>query len=164
MKIRISQLQEGHHSLSLLEGAQSLGLTDTERFDHDVQVAIEIDKRGRNLFIHEIVHTNARFQCDRCLEPFSRDLDSDFRVTYSSDPEFVRLDEDIRLIPPDQAEIDISEDVRETVLLAIPIKLLCKEDCKGLCPHCGANLNFETCTCPGPQLDPRWEALKKLME
>jgi len=82
---------------------------------------------------------------------------------YTSDTEFLELDEDIRYVAPEQSEIDITEDIRETVLLAIPIKLLCKHDCKGLCPHCGANLNVESCTCAEEMIDPRWEALKKLL-
>ena len=164
MKIRISQLAEGHHTIKATESPRLLGLEDAERYNQNVDVIVEIDKRGSTLYIQEIIHTVARFQCDRCLEQFSQQLDSDFRVVYSSDRAFVELDEDIRFLTPDQGEIDISEDIRETILLSVPIKLLCRSDCKGLCPQCGANLNSESCTCQGPQVDPRWEALKKLMK
>ena len=57
------------------------------------------------------------------------------------------------------------EDVlREQVLLALPLKAICRDDCRGLCPHCGRNLNHEQCTCAEPIEDPRWSALKDLRE
>ncbi len=163
MKIRISQMEEGHHTFVESENPQAIGLEDESRFSRDVDVRVEVDKRGKNYYIQQIVHTKARFECDRCLEPFVKDLDAEYRVVYTSDTEFLELDEDIRYVAPEQSEIDITEDIRETVLLAIPIKLLCKHDCKGLCPHCGANLNVESCTCAEEMIDPRWEALKKLL-
>ena len=73
-----------------------------------------------------------------------------------------------------QAETEISyyqgdglllEDVlREQVLLALPLRAVCREDCKGLCPHCGKNLNLEQCNCAEPLEDPRWSVLKDLKE
>ena len=64
-----------------------------------------------------------------------------------------------------QGEGVLLEDVlREQVLLAAPLKAICREDCRGLCPHCGRNLNLEQCTCAEPIEDPRWEALKGLRE
>src|SRR5207244_12287968 len=55
------------------------------------------------------------------------------------------------------------EDVlREQVLLAVPVKAICREECKGLCPHCGRNLNLEQCSCAEPVEDPRWAALKDI--
>jgi uncharacterized protein len=56
----------------------------------------------------------------------------------------------------------LEDAVREQVLLAVPLKVICREDCKGLCPHCGANLNLEQCSCSEPVEDPRWTALKDL--
>jgi uncharacterized protein len=52
--------------------------------------------------------------------------------------------------------------VREQVLLAVPLKVICREDCKGLCPHCGANQNLERCSCSEPLEYPRWTALKDI--
>src|ERR1700683_5209006 len=56
----------------------------------------------------------------------------------------------------------LEDAVREQVLLAVPLKVICREDCKGLCPHCGTNLNLEQCSCSEPIEDPRWTALKDL--
>ena len=72
-------------------------------------------------------------------------------------------DEDVvTVIRSDQEYIDISKDVREYALLAIPMKNLCKEDCKGLCSHCGKDLNEGECGCTNEKIDPRWIALKNL--
>jgi uncharacterized protein len=60
--------------------------------------------------------------------------------------------------------LELEDVLREQVLLAVPIKQLCRETCKGLCPQCGKNLNRETCDCAAPQLDARWSALKDLKD
>lgn len=74
-------------------------------------------------------------------------------------------DEDVvTVIRKDQDFIDISNDVREYAMLAIPMKNLCKEDCKGLCPRCGKDLNTEQCSCETEKVDPRWLALKELLK
>jgi uncharacterized protein len=71
--------------------------------------------------------------------------------------------DDIHYIAPDTKEIDITGEIRDTVLLTLPMKVLCSEDCRGLCAGCGANLNSESCRCAAPPADPRWEALRKLL-
>ena len=69
---------------------------------------------------------------------------------------------ELQIVPPGFSVIDLSEDVRQTVLLSVPLKLLCTENCKGLCPLCGRNLNSGTCTCTQGAVDTRWEQLIKL--
>jgi len=56
----------------------------------------------------------------------------------------------------------LEDALREQVLLAVPLKVICHEDCSGLCPHCGKNLNVERCSCAEPVEDPRWSALKDI--
>jgi len=62
-----------------------------------------------------------------------------------------------------EGELDLGEIVREQLLLNIPMRPLCGESCKGLCPHCGANLNETTCGCEQKSIDPRMKALEKLL-
>jgi uncharacterized protein len=64
----------------------------------------------------------------------------------------------------DADKIDIKSDVREFALLSIPMKKLCKEDCKGLCYKCGKDLNKEQCTCSAEEIDPRWKPLMNLKD
>jgi uncharacterized protein len=71
---------------------------------------------------------------------------------------------EVQIIPQGASVLDLTEDVRQTILLSVPLKLLCSETCAGLCPRCGANLNTEVCTCSETLIDPRWEKLRSLQD
>ena len=79
-----------------------------------------------------------------------------------SDREFYDPDE-VQVVSPDVREIDIRDDLRQFLMLAVPQKLLCKESCAGLCPRCGRNLNRERCSCSVEEIDPRWDKLRGLL-
>lgn len=108
--------------------------------------------------------------CARCLEPVAQDVKREFELLYR--PLGIDAGREELSVTGAEAEIGyysgdglLLEDVlREQVLLAVPIKAICRQDCKGLCPHCGKNLNAETCSCAEPVEDPRWSALKDLRE
>jgi uncharacterized protein len=105
--------------------------------------------------------------CARCLEPVTHTVNWAFDLLYRP----VGVDRRAEEVSITEADTEIGyyegeglllEDVlREQVLLATPVKLVCREDCKGLCPHCGSNLNIEPCNCQHPG-DPRWAALGDL--
>ena len=114
--------------------------------------------------------TRIAVKCARCLEPVASDLESSFDLLYRP--------RGIEGRGPDtsisEAETEISfysgeglrlEDVlKEQVLLAVPLKALCREDCKGLCPGCGVNRNHERCACAPAAGDERWAALGKIRD
>jgi uncharacterized protein len=107
-------------------------------------------------------------QCARCLEPVRHDVNRQFELLYR--PLGADAGRDELSVTDAEAEIGyyqgkgiLLEDVlREQVLLALPLKTICRENCKGLCPQCGRNLNQEQCSCAIPVEDPRWEALKDI--
>ncbi len=99
--------------------------------------------------------------CDRCLDRFSRD--EAYCFTHVLVRELNEEDTD-EYILVENARLDLDELVRSDILLSIPTKLLCKDDCKGLCQSCGNNLNHTDCTCSRKECDPRLEALKKLLD
>jgi len=107
-------------------------------------------------------------QCARCLDPVKQDVAREFELLYR--PLGVDAGRDEISVTDAEAEIGyyqgqgiLLEDVlREQVLLALPLKVTCREDCKGLCPHCGRNLNQEQCSCAAQLEDPRWAALKEI--
>jgi uncharacterized protein len=109
-------------------------------------------------------------QCARCLEPVRQEVRRDFELLYR--PLGADAGRDELSVTDAEAEIGyyqgegiLLEDVlREQVLLALPLKITCREDCKGLCPHCGKNLNQEQCSCAAPLEDPRWAALKDIRD
>ena len=163
MKINISNLSEGVHEYKFEDEPFVIRLD--ERFSKTVFVNVELEKRRRQLFLAGHVKTIGRFACDRCLDDFDQGISFDYRMAYVLDKsDAVEFDQsEVTVISTSTNEIDISEDVRQYILLAVPLKLLCKEDCAGLCSTCGANFNRETCTCPKNDIDPRWEKLKKIV-
>ena len=108
--------------------------------------------------------------CARCLEPIHRDVAKNFELLYR--PQGSDAGKEELSVTAAEAEVGyyqgdglLLEDVlREQVLLAVPLKAICREDCKGLCPHCGRNLNQEQCNCAEAPEDPRWSALKEIRE
>lgn len=112
--------------------------------------------------------TQLNMACARCLEPVVQDVNRTFDLLYR--PLGVDAGRDELSVTRAEAEVSyyqgegllLEDAVREQVLLAVPLKAICREDCKGLCPHCGANLNVEQCSCAEPMEDPRWSALKDI--
>lgn len=106
--------------------------------------------------------------CARCLEPVAQDVARDFELLYR--PLGADAGRDELSVTDAEAEIGyyqgeglLLEDVlREQVLLTLPVKVTCSEDCKGLCPQCGMNLNQRQCSCATLVEDPRWSALKEI--
>jgi uncharacterized protein len=120
--------------------------------------------------IRLIGELTGRFEvsCARCLEPVPQEVSRSFDLLYRP----LGVDRRKEEVSISEAETEIGyyegeglelEDVlREQVLLAVPIKTVCRIDCKGLCPRCGQNLNEGSCTCQPQQEDPRWYALRDL--
>jgi uncharacterized protein len=125
------------------------------------QVIQDIRLRGR-------LSAKLELQCARCLEPVPQDVNREFELLYR--PLGVDAGRDELSVTDAEAEIGyyqgngiLLEDVlREQVLLALPLKVTCSEDCRGLCLHCGKNLNQEQCSCAVPMEDPRWAALREI--
>jgi uncharacterized protein len=109
-----------------------------------------------------------RVPCARCVEPVEIPLKADFDLIFR--PAAADTEATERSITAPETEIGyyledslLLEDVlREQVLLSLPVRTLCKPDCKGLCPRCGENRNSTACTCEEGPADPRWEALSGL--
>jgi uncharacterized protein len=112
--------------------------------------------------------TRLQLDCARCLDPVFRDVAHTFDLLYR--PQGADAGHEELSVTAAEAEVSyyqgeglLLEDVlREQVLLAAPLKAICREDCKGLCPHCGKNLNVEQCSCAEPLDDPRWATLKEI--
>lgn len=106
--------------------------------------------------------------CARCLEPVNTPLTGDFDLLFR--PENADAEAGERAITEDETEIGyyaksgllLEDVVREQVLLTLPGRTLCQADCKGICPHCGQNLNEADCSCVQTVVDPRWNALAGL--
>jgi DUF177 domain-containing protein len=114
--------------------------------------------------------TSVELACARCLEPVTREVQRKFELFYR--PRGVDAGREEISVTQAEAEIGyyvgegvLLEDIlREQILLELPLRVICREDCKGLCPHCGQNLNQGECKCTAPVPDVRWEALKGLKD
>lgn len=148
-------------------------LRQTSDLDAAGRAQLVEEHHGKHLIVQDIRVNGqlaATFQmaCARCLEPVSEKVQRAFDLLYRP----LGTDAGKAELSVTAAEAEISyyegdglllEDVlREQVLLAIPLKAICREDCKGLCPHCGRNLNNSACSCAEPMEDPRWSALKEI--
>jgi uncharacterized protein len=116
------------------------------------------------------IQTKVELVCARCLEPVVDEVNRSFDLFYSPIPKNERPEE--ARLKDDDAEIGFFEGegifladvLREQVLLALPMKVICRSDCRGLCPNCGANLNHEACRCETHATDPRLAPLARLKQ
>lgn len=135
-----------------------------------VHLSGELHKDGAEVAFSGDIETVATLSCSRCLEPYPLPLDLHFDLKYTAEPEAAgagesRVDEhSITVVHFDGARIGIDDLLAEQILLGLPLKPLCREDCGGLCPHCGTNRNTRACGCSTERgADPRLAALKKLL-
>jgi len=132
------------------------------------------ERAGDEIRIHGSLTTPLECPCSRCLEPAGVQIIKPFDLFFRErdeamfDEDEVELDEeDTRTSFFTGTKLAIGDILREQVMLALPMKVLCRVDCKGLCPTCGTNLNFGVCSCPKEQFRPHMDDLaeiKKQME
>jgi len=114
------------------------------------------------------VSTRLEMRCARCLEPVFKDVNSSFDLVYR--PQGADKKPDESSISEAETEIGfyqgdgllLEDVVKEQLLLAVPLRVVCREECKGLCPLCGRNRNLEPCNCSSQPPDPRWAALEEI--
>lgn len=161
MKISISNLSEGVHEFHFSTEPTHLGLGDN--FTKEVFVDVTVDKTSREVLLKAEATAFGTFTCDRCVGEFDRQVTATCQIMYIYDEreKYRYTDEEVQVLDLGTPFIDITDDIQQYILLAIPLKLLCKENCNGLCPHCGTNRNHEMCSCAVEEVDPRWQALKK---
>ncbi len=145
--------------------------TDVE-FVGNVSGRITLRNAGRDIAAWGHLQATALMQCSRCLEEHEVPLEFDFSETCAlaqiDEPlsyTQVADDEEPASIPIlDGNVVDLSELVRQLLVLHTPARSLCRPDCKGLCPHCGVNLNVSQCECEREEIDPRMAPLRELLQ
>jgi len=161
MIIKISGLSDDVHEFVFEDKIDKLELK--EPFFGNYVAKIELKKFHNQIIINSNIYTTAAFQCDRCGADFKADLQNKFQVVYlfGNYPEENNL-ENVVYLQIDTDKINLFNELRDYALLSIPMKKLCREDCKGLCYTCGKNLNDGACDCEKQQADPRWQPLIEL--
>jgi len=144
-------------------GGSDLSPGEGRRFCNEIQVRAKVTTMGDDFLVDLEVESEGEFVCDRCGEEFQKGIVGKIQTFFTFDAEKIQEEEgEVHLLSPVIQEIDISQDVRDALFLAIPAKCLCRDRCLGLCPRCGTNLNEKRCTCSRSEEDPRWKALKGL--
>jgi uncharacterized protein len=129
----------------------------------EIKVQGEIVNTGRELVLSGTICVVATLKCDRCLEEYTASVDIPFVEKYRED-ETEYTEEQAGLSYYQGDEIHIDQVVLQNIIMAEPLKRLCREDCRGLCLHCGINLNHAVCACEHQQVDPRLAVLQQLLK
>lgn len=163
MKLRINSLKEGYQTIETTLVKEDLALTE-DCFAHPIATFLSIYKGTHEITINGKLDTDLELECDRCLTDYRLRIQVDFQTILSQrQKSTVAIDENIIPITPTTFEVDLTPFARDALLLAIPMKKLCAENCRGICAGCGADLNHAKCQCKRSADDNRWQPLKNLL-
>lgn len=168
MMIHIAQISEDEGlNIQHLYPAGEPALSGGEcRLAGRSELDLQATRAGREVNLVGRVTARVEVECDRCLQPVAVTVAPRFDLLYlpplgTGDEHELGADDLVVAFYQDDA-IDVDDLVREQVELALPMSRLCREDCRGLCPECGANFNAEDCACTEQPSDLRWAALEAL--
>jgi uncharacterized protein len=164
LKIKVSNLANGRYDYDFEGRIGDIDISDP--FAGNFKTKAVLDKFENQIILDCTTNIKANLICDRCTKEFQSVITSNYRMIYlflqhpeDTDNEKV----DVVYLHPETDKIDLRDDIRDYILLAVPMKKLCSEECKGLCPKCGKNLNDGPCNCKDEKVDPRWEPLQQLI-
>jgi len=170
MLIEISKIPPDGLDVSLPEEVLDLGASaDIWTGPATVQATMHMGRSGRGILISGSFSGGVALVCSRCLEPFPFRSQDHFEVYCEAaaqgqlKEEHELTNDELDVTYLDQGRINTDSLLRENILLSLPVQPLCHEDCRGLCPRCGANLNQSACNCTEAHVDPRLQALRKLL-
>jgi DUF177 domain-containing protein len=173
VRLRIDEITAEAREVSFLQSEEDVNRRLAQGPVHEFRVggAIAVDlsyyRAGMELFFEGRLSAPMVAACARCAEEFSAPSARPFRFVLApraaaDDAEGRVRTEDLEFSLYDGDQIDLAPLVAEQLILALPSRALCREDCRGLCPHCGVNLNLQQCDCEQPARDPRLAVLRTL--
>ena len=168
MRIELERLRELGGRFSQVYEVEDLSLDDDVRLTEPTEVRGLIRRAGNEIELRGQLEARIQTVCGRCLKSVVLPVSSEFlerfvpAVSWLTEEQHELSEEELNLAVFDGEAIDLDDLVREEILLAMPARALCNEECKGLCPVCGANRNTDSCNCDSREIDPRWEELKNL--
>jgi uncharacterized protein len=149
MKINVKRIPLDGETIRGSDPSSIMELDEPDaRFEHEVEYELQAQLQGNALLVTGWLNTPATLRCSRCLQAFELPL----RVG-----EFIFHQE-----LQGEDFVDLTANMREDIILELPQRALCREDCRGLCPHCGKDLNKGACRCKPSEGDLRWQALDNL--
>lgn len=163
MKVDISSIRDARGGSVTFQGEHVIDLTGVAlgvELNQPVSVRGSVTNTGDGFLVQGEVLYTYRTNCNRCLESISGSGNVEIAEQFASytptgtDESFYSFQGDF---------IDLSDCLREQVLLSLPMKYTCKDDCRGLCPQCGQNLNYQHCNCNNDNFNPQFNKLKFLL-
>jgi uncharacterized protein len=169
LRIAVEDLREGVSTLEFTCKPEEISLDlDDVNFTSPVDIKLKLFKQGDKIYVKAELSVNIERECDRCLKLVHEVLTGNMEIQYRPTPKMDSLIMDDIGIGYYLGEyIELSDDIRESLMLELPVKVLCSEDCKGFCPKCGQNLNESKCNChleTKEVRNPKFAELAKLLE
>ncbi len=158
MKLDLGRTPVGQSSLAMAgEFDLAFGPDGPARVEVTGEVRVD-NLEGRCLVRGELAAAGSA-SCGRCLEEFVLRFAVPLELMILRDAGHEDVDLDSPVLHQREGIVDLRETVREAVVLAVPLVRVCRDDCRGICAHCGADLNVGACSCAEGELDPRWDGL-----
>ena len=167
MRIEVETLSEKARPFAHTYQPEEVSLDEEQaRIASEVKVSGSARRKREELRFRGEIEADVEVLCDRCLAPARMPLKVEFDTGFIPQEAEAVKSENVELLPDDLGiaayegdAVDLDELVREQILLALPGRHLCRDECKGLCQGCGADLNAGQCSCEQGEVDPRWSAL-----
>ena len=176
MLLDLSRFRSGTDHIERRVEASAFALKDDEfRLAAPIDFVVDVQKDANKVRLVGRVKATLELECGRCLDPFTIQVDAPFDMLYlpvgtlpaakavDGEDETAIEEDDLGVAYYKDDQIDLGELMREQFYLALPMKPLCRPDCRGLCSICGKNRNRELCACEPKWTDPRMAELKKLL-
>ena len=176
MKVSVNDIKDKVRDLSAVEEVTNYpALTALQEsgecaFLAPLRLQLNVAREYDHIRAQGEVETRVRLACSRCLTEYETEIVSSFTIFYvpsasgTQDEEVELAEQDLISVPFGGDEIDFTDEIAEQVLMEIPLKPLCKEECRGLCPNCGADLNLADCSCSRTPVNLKFSALQNLKE
>lgn len=156
------------HHFDFFVSPDEIDLEDEAKLKNAAHTKGILTKHIAQTDVEGVINAEIELECTRCLQKIEQNFEFPFAAAFVSSENYTQAKEaelnaedlDVSIIEGN--EIDLSELVREQILLNLPEQVFCQENCKGLCEKCGANRNLIDCNCKEKEIDPRWSALKNL--
>lgn len=131
----------------------------------DIIFSGEIFKADKDVLLNGTIKYTFLAECARCLATFDRTVETDFKAVLVHELNENEDDESDEIqLKISEGCVDLEEIIKQMIYLSMPMKSLCKKDCKGICPNCGVDLNVEECKCEDNLTDPRFDKLIDLLK
>jgi uncharacterized protein len=139
-------------------------LSESEKieFEGPVKLDLVLTNTNNTIVVEGYISAKLSLACGSCLDIFTIPIQAEFSETYYNEGKEESAGEEYIAYSGDK--LDLTTEVVKSIIIALPMRIVCRQDCKGLCPVCGVNRNKENCGCAADTVDPRLEVLKKLLQ